>query len=90
MMAEQNHTITSKGLFLPTWIVVLVLTPIFTIGGSVLGWVAYTLIDQKQSLVKIESKLDGNNALMERAVQSAVDRINRLEDHVFSGKYKQE
>lgn len=85
---NSDRTLSNKGLFLPTWIVVLVFTPIFGIGGSALGWVAYSLIGQGQALIKIDSKLDSNNALMKQSIQSNENRINRLENHVFDSKLK--
>lgn len=83
MNPTEKHTITNKGLFLPTWIVTLVFTPIFAVGLGSLGWVIKTLIKQDQTLIKIEGKVDKTNDLMNQSLESHEKRINRLENRVF-------
>lgn len=79
-----TQTITAKGVFLPTWVILCVFTPLIAGGAGAITWTAKTLVEHGHSLVEIDEKLDSSKELLIEMVDSHERRINRIEDVVFN------
>lgn len=83
-MNQPSRTITGKGLFLPSWVIIFVFSPVLVGGAAAITWTAKTLIDHGHKLIEIEEKIDSSKELMIEMVNSHERRIVRIEDKVFS------